>query len=396
MTRLLINEGIQQKAEEDLLKLMIGENLQPEFFHYSPYILRIINEKLLDKGISLGLGEKTDKKLIDKYWKDLTLPIEFDIIVRKIDGININSSSELVILIKDDATRSIIWDDLYSLKKLKPKNDRVFRGTFSQFEDVSIDEILSQLHNILEKNSLSFKVENYVLKRKQTKKGNILFEYMFSSDISFSCMSCNMCELPSNYSINPIPNKNEQPFQDLFTAKRIGFPSNLACLSLNEGIEISSVAKKRIEEFCYPIIYLKNKSGDIIDFQLALRQNEGVCVFQDRKNGKCTIHESKPLNCFSYPFMIHKVDNNHFTIEADFSCPGIREESQLSEYPFLNEIVRRISESERKIMDLSFKEVLSLKWDLSEYFRDGERVSQDEINEASNFIIEEYSSKDKQ
>ena len=138
------------------------------------------------------------------------------------------------------------------------------------------------------------------------------------------------------------------------------------------------------------------KSGDMINFQLALRQNEGVCVFQDRKNRKCTIQESKPLNCFSYPFMIHKVDNNHFTIEVDFSCPGIREESQLSEHPFLNEIVRRISVSERKITDLSFKEVLSLKWDLSEYFRDGERVSQDEINEASNFIIEEYSSIDKQ
>ena len=120
MTRLLINEGIQQKAEEDLLKLMIGENLQPEFFHYSPYILRIINEKLLEKGISLALGEKTDKKLIDKYWKDLTLPIEVDIIVRKIDGSNVNSSYELVILIKDDATRSKIWEDLYSLKKLKP------------------------------------------------------------------------------------------------------------------------------------------------------------------------------------------------------------------------------------------------------------------------------------
>lgn len=394
MTRLLINEGIQQKAEEDLMKLMIGENLQPELFHYSPYILRIINEKLLEKGISLGLGEKTDKKLIDKYWKDLTLPIEVDIIVRKIDGININSSYELVILIKDDTTRLKIWDDLYSLKKLKPKNDRVFRGTFSQFEDISIDEILSQLHNILEKNSLSFKVENYVLKRKQTKKEDLLVESKFSSNISFSCLSCNMCELPSNYSVNPIPNKNEHPFQYLFTEKRIGFPSNLACLSLNEGIEISSVAEKRIEEFCYPIIYLKNRSGDIIDFQLALRQNEGVCVFQDRKNRKCIIHENKPLNCFSYPFMIHKVDNNHFTVEVDFSCPGIREESQFSDDPLLKEIVRRISE--RKITNLSFNEILSLKWNLSGYFKDGERVNQEEINEASSFIIEEYNSINKQ
>ncbi len=390
MTRLLINEGIQQKAEEDLLKLMIGENLQPEFFNYSPYILRIINEKLLEKGISLGLGEKTDKKLIDKYWKDLTLPIEADILVRKIDCINVNSSYELVILIKDGATRLKIWDDLYSLKKLKPKNDRVFRGTFSQFEDISIDEVLSQLHDILEKNSLSFKDENYVLKRKQIKKENTLFEYNFPSNISFSCLFCNMCELPSNYSVNPIPNKNEHPFQDLFTEKRIGFPSNLACLSLNEGIEISSAANKRIEEFCYPIIYLKNNSGDIIDFQLALRQNDGVCVFQDRIKGKCTIHESKPLNCFSYPFIIHNVDNNHFTIEIDFSCPGIKEESQHSEDHFLNEIVRRISD--RKITDISFKEILSLKWNLSEYFKDGERVCQDEIDEASNMIIGEYSS----
>ncbi len=390
MTRLLINEGIQQKAEEDLLKLMIGENLQPEFFNYSPYILRFVNEKLLEKGISLGLGEKTEKKLIDRYWKDLTLPMEVDIIIRKIDGIIINSSYELVIFIKDDATRSKILDDLYSLKKLKPRNDRVFRGTFSQFEDISIDEILNQLHDILEKNSLTFKVENYVLKRKQTKKGDTLFESIFSSNISFSCLFCNMCELPSNYSVNPIPNKNEHPFQDLFTEKRIGFPSNLACLSLDEGIEISSVVNKRIEEFCYPIIYLKNKSGEIIDFQLALRQKEGICVFQDRKNGKCTIHESKPLNCFSYPFMLQKVDNNHFTIEIDFSCPGIREENQLSEYNFVNEIFRRISKG--NITDLSFKEVLSLKWDLSEYFKDGERVSQDEIDEASNFIIEEYNS----
>ncbi len=394
MTRLLIDEGLQQKAEEDLLKLMIGENLQPESFYYSPYILRIINEKLLETGISVGLGEKTDRNLIDTYWKDLTLPIDVDVIIRRIDGVKVNSSLELIVLIKDDTIKSIIWDDLYSLKKMKPRNERVFRGTFSQFGDTSIDEILNQLHEILEKNSLNFKDENYILKREQTVNDNILFESMFSSNIGFSCLFCNMCELPSNYSVNPIPNKNEQPFQELFTEKRIGFPSNLASLSLDEGIEISSVINKRIEEFCYPIIYLKNKLGDIIDFQLALRQNEGVCVFQDGKKGRCTIHESKPLSCFSYPFMIHTVDNNHFTIEVDFSCPGIREESQHPENPFMDEILRRISEED--ITDLSFKEILSLKWDLSEYYRDGERVLQDEINEASNFIIEEYSSMNEQ
>ncbi|MCE7738744.1 MAG: YkgJ family cysteine cluster protein [Candidatus Heimdallarchaeota archaeon] len=390
MTRLLINEGLQQKAEEDLLKLMIGENLQPESFYYSPYILRMINEKLLETGISVGLGEKTDRNLIDTYWKNLTLPIDVDVIIRRIDSVKLNSSLELIVLIKDDTIRSIIWDDLYSLKKMKPRNERVFRGTFSQFGDISIDEIFNQLHEILEKNSINFEVENYVLKREQTIKDNILFESMLSSDISFSCLFCNMCELPSNYSVNPIPNRTEQPFQELFTEKRICFPSNLASLSLDEGIEISSVVNKRIEEFCYPVIYLKNKSGDIIDFQLALRQNKGVCVFQDSKKGKCTIHESKPLSCFSYPFMIHKVDNNHFTIEVDFSCPGIREESQLPENQFMDEILRRISEE--KITDLNFKELLSLKWDLSEYYRDGERVLQDEINEATNFINEEYSS----
>ena len=389
MTRLLINEGIQQKAEEDLLKLMIGENLQPKFFNYSPYILRIINEKLLEKGISLGFGERTDKRLIDKYWKDLTLPLEADIIVRKIDSLKISSSYELVILIKDDATRSKIWDDLYKLKKLKPKNDRVFRGTFSQFEDISTDEYLNQIHEIIEKNSLTYKDENYILKKELTKKGNTSFETMFSSDISFSCLFCNMCEFPSNFSINPIPNKNEHPFQYLFTEKRIGFPSNLVSLSLNEGNEITSVVKKRIEEFCYPIIYLKNKSGDIIDFQLALRQKEGVCIFQDRKNGKCTIHGSKPLKCFSYPFIIHNVDNNHFSVEIDFSCPGVNENNQLSENHMIIEILRRISE--RKITDLSFNELLSLKWNLSKYFEDGERVSQDEIDEASALINEEYS-----
>ncbi len=394
MTRLLIDEGLQQKAEEDLLKLMIGENLQPESFYYSPYILRMINEKLLETGISIGLGEKTDRNLIDTYWKDLTLPIDVDVVIRRIDSVKVNSSLELIVLIKDDTTRSKIWDDLYSLKKLKPRNERVFRGTFSQFGDISIEEILNQLHEILEKNSLNFKDENYILKREQTLKDNILFESMFSSNISFSCLFCNMCELPSNYSVNPIPNKNEQSFQQLFTEKRICFPSNLASLSLDEGIEISSVVNKRIEEYCYPVIYLKNKSGDIIDFQLALRQNEGVCVFQDSKKGRCTIHESKPLSCFSYPFMIHKVENNHFTIEVDFSCPGIREESQLPENNFMDEILRRVSEE--KITDLSFKEILSLKWNLSEYYRDGERVLQDEINEASNFISEEYSSMNEQ
>ncbi|OLS30707.1 MAG: hypothetical protein HeimAB125_18400 [Candidatus Heimdallarchaeota archaeon AB_125] len=388
MTRLLISEGIAQKAEEDLEKLLISRNLRADSFNYSPYILRIVNEILLEKGYCLGLGEKTEKSLIDKYWINLSLAQESDIVIRIVSGPDENFSWNIVLLIKDNKTRNQIWRELLHLKKLKPKNDRVIRGTFSKFDETSREIVINQITEVLDKKTLTYKIEEYSLDNITRKSEENVFEYLIPSNISFSCTSCNMCELPSNYSINPIPNKNDKPFQDLFTKMRIGFPSNLACLSLSEGIDISSEVNQRIEEFCHPVAFQRNKDGLIVDYQLALKQDEGLCVFHNKENGLCGIHDYKPLSCYSYPFLTQKKDDNHYIIELDFSCPGIKKNSSSSLDSLLNCIQERLTREE--ISTLSFNEIYSLKWNLSEYFRDGERVYQEDVDEALDYLSEKY------
>ncbi len=388
MTRLLINEGIAQKAEEDLEKLLMSSSLDAISFNYSPFILRIVNEIILEKGSCLALGEKTEKGLIDNYWTNLDLEQETDILVRIVGDSKKDISWSIIILIKNNEIKEKVWEDLYRLKKLRPKNDRVFRGTFSKFKDDSRDSIIRQITDIFAKNSLTYKIEDFLLQKIIRKPSNNLFEFLIPLDIGFSCTSCNMCELPSSYSINPIPNVNDKPFQDMFTKLRIGFPSNLACLSLSEGLDISSETNQRIEEFCHPILFSKNKEGVIIDYQLALNQEQGLCVFHNKETGLCNIHDSKPLSCFSYPFLIHQQSDNHFSIELDFSCPGIERELSSSLELLLDEIQNRLLKKD--LPSINFNDAYSLKWNLLDYFKDGERVYQEDIEEAVSLLTEKY------
>ena len=86
--------------------------------------------------------------------------------------------------------------------------------------------------------------------------------------------------------------------------------------------------------------------------------------------------------------MTQKKDDNHYIIELDFSCPGIKKNSSSSLDSLLNCIQERLTREE--ISTLSFNEIYSLKWNLSEYFRDGERVYQEDVDEALDYLSEKY------
>lgn len=388
MTRLLINDGIKQKAEEDLSKLLMGKNLEPNSFNYSPFILRCINEKLLEKGYSIGLGVRSKKEIIDNYWNDLILPLGYDVILRMVDNQTINQSQELIILIKDNITRNKIWNELYNIKTIRPKNDRIIRGTTSIFDKNKMDDQIKDIEIILKKHSLNYVIEYYEPTREKISLDNIKFDLVLPPDISFSCKRCNMCELPSNYSVNPIPNRCEQPFSELLSSERIGFPSNMVSISVSEVKEIASALNKELEEFTQPILLVKRKTGEIADFQLALKQNDGICVFQNLKAKHCTIHDIRPLNCQTYPFMISPIENDHFLIEVDYSCPGIAKEGINFKNHLLNDIKTKIFKKNEPFGKFSENELNN--WDFSEYFSDGTRVSLEDIKEAVRMLEEDF------
>jgi len=389
MTRLFITENITRESEEDLERLLLSVDKRAELFNYSPFILRIVNELLLEQGYSVGLGYKSTRAIIDNYWKGIRLPIQSDVVIRIIDHVNIDYFWGIVVLLRDRVVHNKMWDDLYSITKLKPKNDLIFRGIFSNFEESSLNSIVEQIKSIVDKNSLSYKIEKYVISKKTTTVENKVVDLYLPPDASFSCKMCSMCELPSNYSINPIPNKSTQHFQSLFTCQRIGFPSNLACLSLYEAIEISTKRQERLEKFCKPVIFSKNKEGVIVDYQLALNQNNGLCIFFDKDKGLCKIHEYKPLNCFSYPFLITKINDTQISIELDFSCPGLFKGKTDNLSSFLENIYFRLLQGDNSMIE--FNNVYSLKWDLSSYFDDYERVKKEDIEETLDYLYQKYS-----
>ena len=388
MSRLQINEGIRQKADEDLRRLLLEPNPKAADFYYSPYILRIINEIMMERGYSLGIGSKGDKIIVDDYWKDIHLSLETEIEIRIIDCSKTTFNYTLLILLNNHTVKEMIWEELYDIKTLRPRNDRVFTGQLSVHNKLSLEELIKQVTVILENKSIKYKIVNFTVEKEIINVGQNIFEYYIPNNFSFSCMRCNMCELPSNFSINPIPNKNDKPFQGLFTSNRIAFPSNLSCITLSEGNDISSESNKRLEDVCQPIFFQRNKEGMIVDYQLALKQEKGICIFQNLISKKCGIHEIKPLNCYAYPFLTQKLETNHYLIEVDFSCPGINNSSLKSLDSRFTTIQERLAKEE--VDEIAFGSIYSLKWDLSNYCKDGERVRQEEVDEACSYLLEKY------
>ncbi|MHA1200533.1 MAG: YkgJ family cysteine cluster protein [Candidatus Heimdallarchaeaceae archaeon] len=388
MTRLLINEGIKHKAEEDLMRLLLGNNLEPNTFNYSPFILRCVNEKLLENGVSLGLGYLSNKEIINKYWKDLSLPIEHEVVLRVVDSEIISQTIELVVLVKNHEIKMKIWDKLNEIKKLNPKNDRIYRGSFVTFTEKSAEEILDEIITILDDCSLSYTVEKFTLTRNSISYNDLTIDFILPDSFHYTCKHCNMCELPSNYSINPIPNQSNQPFCDLFSERRIGFPSNMVSTSVTEVLNINSETKIKMEDIALPILFTKKISGEIADTHLALRQNEGICTFQNLETKMCTIHDFKPQSCRNYPFMVSEVDEKHFLVEVDFSCPGLSTNNLSSERSIVDEILSNIVQSEQTMTELT--RVQFNKWDISKYYADKTRVRNEDIKTALDYVLNEY------
>ncbi|MHA1398563.1 MAG: hypothetical protein ACTSSF_12790, partial [Candidatus Heimdallarchaeaceae archaeon] len=264
MSRFLIRESVASEAEEDLIRLLLGKNLVPEKFHYSPYILRCIHEQLLEKGYSIGLGYKSEKSRIDKYWSDLTLPLTKDVLIRIIDQSTINQSYEVIVIIKDYEIKIKVWSELYNFSSIRPKNDLVFRGHIPIFNEQKLDSIIEQLIKLFESKSIDFGLERFVLTKSELKFDNITLRMFIPHNISFSCKMCNLCELPSNYSINPIPNHCFQPYCELLTYQRIGFPSNLVCVSFQELKAISDTLNYSLSDFSLPVLLVQDTCGKVI------------------------------------------------------------------------------------------------------------------------------------
>lgn len=388
MTRSLLIDSIIQDAEEDLMRLLIEEDLDPKKFNYSPYILRCINEKILKNGFSLGLGYKSRKSLIDKYWNKLTLPLKADVIIRIINRLEINQDYQVVILLKNSDIQKILWNDLYELKSIKPRNDRVFTGIVSVFKEKKINTIINEITVILEKKKLSFVLEEYLLMQNEITKGDKIFHLFVPESFDYSCSKCNMCEFPSNYSINPIPNKCNQPYSELLSSERIGFPSNLVCLELSEIEQISNEIEMRLEEYSLPILVIKEMSGKVTDIQFGLKQNKGICIFQDLHTNNCKIHNIKPNNCRLYPFILTDKGDNHYSVELDFSCPGVSINTHTGYNFSLDNLLKTIKFAKEFRWE-QFDNILS-KWDLSNYYTDGNRVKEDDVQTALDYIQADF------
>ncbi len=393
MSRLFLTDVIIQKAEEDLMKLLIGENIEPESFNYSPFILRCIYEQLIIDNYSLGLGYLCSKNLIDKYWLTIDLSIESDVVVRIIDCQKIYQTKEIVVLIKNMKTQEKLWGKLYILKKLKPSNDRIFRGSISTFDEEKTEELVDKLINIFQKATVTYSIENFTLIEEEIIRHGKTFKLILPKSVHFSCTKCNMCELPSNYSINPIPNKSEQPFSELLSLNRIGFSSNTVCTNTSEIKQIAKKTRMKAEDFSSPLLIVKDSKCKITECQFGLKQKDGICLFQDLATKTCKIHNFKPNVCKNYPFLVSKINNEQFRIEMDFSCPGISIKGKNNLTDILESIIVRLENQEKS----KFKSFVSMnsKWDLNKYYTDSTRVTKEDILIALKYIQDEYEKRNK-
>ncbi|MHA1305290.1 MAG: YkgJ family cysteine cluster protein, partial [Candidatus Heimdallarchaeaceae archaeon] len=305
-SRFLVKENIQQMAEEDLKRLLMEEHPKCTEFNYSPFILRCINEYLLEAGYSIGLGFCGDRVIIDELWSEVELPFATPIKIRVISDSDTEFYNEIVILLKNIEIFNALCSELKKIKKLRPKNPLVFHRKSSSKQD--IEQILEQVKKVLKCNSCAYTIEFIYLQRTKIIKDNELIEFIHPKEremLTISCVRCNMCELPSHYSVNPISNKSNQPFAcKLSFNYHICFPCNLPTLSFKEATIIAEKTKKKLEDFCSPVFALVDKNERIIDLLLALKQKKGVCIFQDITSKSCLIHQFKPASCKNFPFLL--------------------------------------------------------------------------------------------
>ncbi|NPD88284.1 MAG: hypothetical protein HGN29_06155 [Asgard group archaeon] len=386
VSRFLICEDIEKKAEEDLLSILISDNPDPKLFNYSPYILRRVNEKLLEDGKSIGLGYISDRKLVDSYWESNPYEMKNDLEMRVIYGSHTECPDEILLFLKDISVRNKILSNLESIPKLRIRNDYLFRFR-THYRDSTIDDICEQIRSLAVEKNLKIETKIFYLTTKVIEAENVLIRWNIPEKCFFECLSCNYCEYPSNFSANPIPNNLGNIEEFLVTFKnRICFPCNLPSLSYSEAIRISEELKYTLSDFSRPIFGKEKVNIGKIDIGLCLKQKNGICTFQELKNRECIIYKYAPFNCKFYPFLVSKVDENEIIVDLDFSCPGIGKGNRVNIQKKLNQLQTYLNKTTQQF-EMSLVEI-EKTWGKQVIWNEGERVIAEDVKYSKTAFFE--------
>lgn len=392
MTRFFINKKITAKAEEDLMRLFLAENLEPSDFYYSPFILRLVVEQLIKKGQSIGLGYVSSKDILDRYWDSVSLNLSTAIVIRIIKGVGAGKENAIILLLNDEETSIKVFEEFVGQTKLRARNKRVLHYS-STLPLEGLQDIYENILKIIDKHSITYKIEKYTLKEKIVEVDGFVYYWVVPDNLGFSCNRCNMCELPSHFSVNPIPNNSDHPILHMATFEnRIAFSSNLAVLSANELEKITKNTHEKKEEIARPILGFTKNHEDFYEVVYALKQEQGKCIFQDLEEKKCLIHDFKPLNCKSYPLLINDLGDKEYELELDFTCPGISNTDPLVDIKELTTRFHCVLKKEKERQDKKSCISISkfpIEWKKYPIWIDKERVIKKDLIIAKKYI-EEY------
>ncbi|MHA1954058.1 MAG: YkgJ family cysteine cluster protein [Candidatus Heimdallarchaeaceae archaeon] len=376
-SRFLICEDIEKKAEEDLLSILISDNPEPKLFNYSPYILRRVNEKLLEEGRSIGLGYISDKKLVDLYWESNPYEMKNDLEMRIIYGSHVECPDEILLFLKDDTVRNKLLSDLESIPKLRIRNNYLFRFR-THYRNSTIDEICEQIRSLAVEKNLKVETEIFYLETRTTEIDNFLIHWNIPEKLLFKCLKCNFCEYPSNFSANPIPNNLGNVKEFLITFEnRICFPCNLPSLSYSEAIEISEEYNYSLHDISKPIFGKEKVNIEKIEVSLCLKQKNGLCIFQEKKTRKCKIYNHAPFHCKFYPFLVSKIDDKEIVVDLDYSCPGVGKGSSVIIENKLSQIQAYLNQTTQQF-ETSIDEIENI-WGKQIIWKEGERVTEEDV-----------------
>jgi len=383
-----IKTSIIERADDDLKTLLFVKEPKAEDFNYSPLILRVVNEYLLERGLGIGLGDINNKEIIDKYWRSAAFPIESDVLFRFIIGTESYPFLQLFIFFKNVGVRNKLYNDFDKITKLKRKNPLTYVAT-SYLEDTQMYDLLEECRAIVEEKGLKFNTEEIKVKEKEIIKQDVRIKYLVPDNLTFQCQRCNMCELPSNYSVNPIENLPEGNKETISINHRVCFPCNLPTLTFTEAEEISKRLKRELSEFTQPLLLIKDKLSNQTELIIGLKQKEGICIFQDLANHACSIHRFKPFNCLTYPILV-SYEKNQITVECDFSCIGIGKGDKINLSKLTEISLKHFLETYNKgTFDIYKIEEI---WGKNSYYFDKKRVTEDDIKIAKAAIFSVHES----
>jgi Fe-S-cluster containining protein len=140
-----------------------------------------------------------------------------------------------------------------------------------------------------------------------------------------------------------------------------------------------------LSNFSRPIFGKQNKEQKLLEIGLALKQHEGICVFQNLKNKKCQIYDFAPFNCRFYPLLLSRICDDTITVEVDFSCPGIGKGRSI-DLQKSQENLRQYMKTATTQIDLNIDEIEN-EWGKQKIWKEGERVTNEDVEYAKSVFF---------